>query len=208
MPAPHTTSFAEGDQGLLLLAILSWYGRWEPFTGCDLATARSIAAWQKSLAEDNIISLRRPLRDDPKRVEALIKAAVEQEFWLSDDKRAHLISAPVPMPVFGDLWRSRLRLLTSLADPIADIYRSFVLDWSSQLDRALYEYRRDAPRPVTRVMVVAGLLGGAVAFFLGVISPLTLHRVSNVLYAWIPAAWYFIVLTVICLVAIRRARDF
>jgi hypothetical protein len=72
----------EGDQGLVLLAILSWYAQREPFTGYHLGRAKGIAAWQRSLTsgENKVGLMAFRLRANLERVKALTSAAVQQEF--------------------------------------------------------------------------------------------------------------------------------
>jgi hypothetical protein len=198
----------EGDQGLVLLAILSWYAQREPFTGYHLGSVKGIAAWRKSLTsgQNKVGLMAFRLRANLQRAELLTSAAVQQAFWLSDDEYAELHTAP-KVNILQDRYSARLKFLTAAAPKILNIYGS-LFNLSDQLDGPLYEYRRDAPRLVTRVLLVAGLIGGAVAFFSGVVAPLTFSSVSSVIYAWIPAVWYCVILIVICAVAIRRALEF
>lgn len=163
---------AAADQGVLLAALLAGF-LCEPIGPKPLSDESAIDRWLDNA--DRVRRIRRLLDQNRDAANELINAAVAQQDTVFIPK--------------------------SLLPGVAAILREQVRS-EAQLAARLRVYRRDRPAPWSLVLlgtgVVVAVIGGAVVFVVGVITPILWTGCPKLLYAWIPAAWYTVVLVTLC----------
>lgn len=199
-PVAPTAPPLDGDQGVVLTALLAARGARPPCAVRELVSADQIEAWLAAARDTHW--LRSLLLRCRPRADHLVSAAAQQEFRLStQEPLVRRGRTPVVVDDFQDTRRS---LLSSVLPSLVETTRLVSLS-EIDLRARLREYRLGQPTLRTRVAAVAGVIGGALAFVAGVVAPVLWDDCPKAVSVWIPPIWHLIVLIVVSAVAVQRA---